>query len=73
MKRTKKEKIIDILMLVIGILATVFLIISAIRDYYFHGFLYMLKNDIILFLMGVCCSRIIDMIISNLKNGNDER
>jgi hypothetical protein len=68
MKRTKKEKIIDILMVVAGILALSFLIISAIRDYYLYGFMYVLKNDIIIFFMGICSSRIICLLIKN----NDE-
>lgn len=65
MKRTKKEKIIDILMVIAGILAMFFLIISAIRDYYLHGFMYVLKHDIIIFLMAICSSRIICLLIKN--------
>lgn len=73
MKGTKKELIISILMVVAGILALGFLIISAVRDYCLYGFMYVLKYDIIICLIGICSARIIDMIISNLKNGNDER
>lgn len=46
----KKEKIIDKLIFISWILATAFLIISSIRDYYLHGFMYVLKHDIIIFL-----------------------
>jgi hypothetical protein len=67
-KGTKKELIINILMVVAGILAAAFLIVSAIRDYYWYGFMYVLKNDIIIFFMGICSSRIICLLIKN----NDE-
>ena len=66
--KIKKELIINILIAISGILASAFLIISAIRDYYLHGFVYVLKHDIIIFLMGVCVSRIIYLLIKN----NDE-
>jgi len=63
MKRNKKELIINILVAIGGILALAFLIISAIRDYYLHGFMYMLKHDIIIFLMGICSGRMICLLI----------
>lgn len=68
MKRTKKELVINILISISGILAAAFLIISAIRDYYLHGFMYVLKNDIIIFLMGICISHIISILVKK----NDE-
>ena len=66
MKRTKKELIIYILMVVVGILALSFFIISTIRDYYLYGFMYVLKYDIIIFLMGICSARIIRLLYAFL-------
>jgi hypothetical protein len=67
-KESKKELIISILIVIIGILSLAYLIISAIRDYYLHGFMYVLKHDIIIFLMGICSARIIRLLMKN----NDE-